>query len=297
MSRLSVLNQVSLLPSAQQAIKELIGEDIEFPGYETETSQQALIERANDAEIILVSPGATINEDFLAACPNVKYVSLCGSSTANIDLNILKQRDITITTVTNYGDEPTAEFIFLQLGNLLRGLGKYQWRSVPHELMDKKLGIVGLGAVGKSVAHLALAYKMNVAYTGPHHKEEWEAKGLSYKDLETLLQESDFILLSGPGSTELLSAKDFLELCDGCVLIQASQGTVFDKDGFISWIKHEGNYAIFDYAAGEENYQAYHALDRVIFPKIVAGHTQETKERLGRKVVDNLQRYLAKELQ
>jgi len=70
-------------------------------------------------------------------------------------------------------------------------------------------------------------------------------------------------------------------------------GTVMDDRAFRKWIVQEGNFAIFDYSAGEALYLAYKDLDRIIFPRIVAGHTVETRRRLGERVVQNIQAYLA----
>jgi phosphoglycerate dehydrogenase-like enzyme len=47
---------------------------------------------------------------------------------------------------------------------LVRGVGKYQWQAMPRELMGKSIGIVGLGALGKAIANLALAFGDTMGY-------------------------------------------------------------------------------------------------------------------------------------
>jgi hypothetical protein len=158
--------------------------------------------------------------------------------------------------------------------------------------MGKTMGIVGLGALGKAIAHLALAYKMQVVYFSPHHKPYWEEKGVAYKELPDLLAISDIVVLSGPSNLVVLNEQEFNHMRPGSILLQASIGTVLNKNAFLKWISRDNNFAIFDYAAGDENYTAYKDLPNVIFPQVIAGHSRETKERLGLKVVENLKNYI-----
>jgi len=173
-------------------------------------------------------------------------------------------------------------------------MGKYQWREMPCQLMGKSIGIIGLGALGKSIAHLALSFYMKASYYSIHRKPDWEERGLKYLDMETLLQNNEIIILSTPTNVHVLDDKEFSLIKNGSVLVQACGGNPFNKEPFYKWIAQEGNYAFFDYSAGEENYQAYKDLPRVTFPKIIAGHAIETKERLGKKVVENLKTYFEK---
>lgn len=288
--KISVLNQVNLLPEAQRQISDFSGNSVVFP-VDTPSTNPELISRTGDAEAILISPGVKLTAAYLDACPSVNYVGLCGTSTANVDLEAMASRGIAFTNVIDYGDEPTAEFIFMQLVALARGMGRYQWKDAARELMGKTITIVGLGALGKAIAHLALAYKMRVNYYSKHRKPDWEERGLRFGELSELLPESDIVVTSVPTNTTVLGQAEFALVKNGTILVQASMGDTFERKAFLAWIAQDGNFAIFDYAAGEQNYQAYKDLPRVVFPKVTAGHTQETKERLGQRVLKNLKDY------
>jgi lactate dehydrogenase-like 2-hydroxyacid dehydrogenase len=288
------LSDLHLLPEAESQLQSMADNTVLFLNDNEILSFDEMVTKAEEADIVLVSPGTVLDASFFDKCPSIKYVGLCGTSTANLDVETIKSRNITLRNVSDYGDEPTAEFIFMQVAQLLRGTGKYQWLEEPRELMGKSVGIVGLGALGKAIAHLAHdGYKMNTSYFSPHRKEDWEARGVKFQELGDLLHTNDIICISSPSNLEVLGTKEFEELRTGSILVQASLGAVLNREAFLEWIKQEENFAIFDYAAGEENYQAYSDLPRVIFPKIVAGHTYETKQRLGIKVVEYLQEYLA----
>ena len=82
-----------LLPEAQQQIQTYSAEPIIFPK-DHNISETELIEKTGNANIVLVSPWHKITASYLDACPSIKYICLCGTSTANIDLDELKKRNI-----------------------------------------------------------------------------------------------------------------------------------------------------------------------------------------------------------
>jgi phosphoglycerate dehydrogenase-like enzyme len=161
--KLAVLNKVHLLEDARQKINEIVASAIEFPNVET-YDEEVLIQRTNGAEVVLVKPSTPLTRRYFESCPSVKYVLVCGTSMERIDKEYAKDSGVIIDNVANYSDHPPAEFIMMQITYLFRGVGQCQWRSVPHEVMGKRMGIIGLGALGQAIAQLALAYKM----TGMH---------------------------------------------------------------------------------------------------------------------------------
>jgi len=235
MIKIAVLDNIRVLPEAQKEIRSLAANEITFPE-NAAASTAELVARTGDAEAVLINTGTKIDKSYLDACPSVKYVGLCGTSTANVDLEALKARGVVFTNVTDYGDEPTAEYIFLQLEALARGVGKYQWKDVPRELMGKAIGIIGLGALGKAIANLALAYKMNASYFSAHRKPEWEERGLRYAERHDLLSACEIIVISTPTNMTVLGEKEFGLLKPNSVLVQASIGTPFDREAFLKWI-------------------------------------------------------------
>ena len=82
--KITILDNLNLLPEAVEQLEKLAGKKLSVPK-ETETTEQQLIERTGNAEIILISPFAKITQSYLSACPSVKYICLCGTATGNID--------------------------------------------------------------------------------------------------------------------------------------------------------------------------------------------------------------------
>ena len=261
--------------------------------YDTQPkNKNEIIERIGGADCVLVSWRTKLSKDIFEKCQNIKYVGLCATSFSNIGLEETKKRKIVVSNVTDYGDEAAAEYVFVQLLSLARGLGKYQWKKMPCELFGKTLGIVGLGAVGKQVARLALGFGMKVVYYSHTKKLEFERKGLKFMNLHDVIKNSDIISLHVPKDTKIFSKKEFEIIPKGVILVNTCLGKVFDEKNFIDWVKKGNNFAIFDYSVSEEYYKKFKNLKNVIFPKIIAGRTTESKQRLSMKAVENLKSFL-----
>jgi glycerate dehydrogenase len=290
MHKIAVLDY-RLLPDAKEQLQQLASNTIVFPSDRCPENER--IQRTGDADIALVSPWEKIDKTYLNACPNLNYVGLSGTSTANIDLEELKKRGIGFSNIVSKDKESVAEYIFMELVSLMRGAGKYQWKKgEEHELVGRRIGIIGMGEVGKAIAHMALAYKMQVSYFSPHHRQEWEDRGVVYQEMGQLVKNSEILVVCSPTNVEVLHEADFNNMQPGTILVQASAGTPFSNENFKKWIAHEGNFGLFDMSASERNYQAYKDLQRVIFPRAVAGDTYESNQRRGQRAVANLNNFL-----
>ena len=290
MHKIAVLDY-RIQQDVQDKIQALAENMITFP--ENRCPESQTIERTGDADIALVTPWDKIDSAYLDACPNIKYIGLCGTSTANVDLEELSRRGIAFSNIVSSDKHAVAEFFFMQLVYLARGIGHYSWKEGQEiELVGKTIGIIGLGKVGQSMANLSLAYGMKASYYSPHRKQEWEDRGLIYQTKESLLADSEIIVLSSPTNVEVISASDFDHIKQGSILVQACSGSPFNKAKFVEWIAHEGNFALFDMPATEKNYQLYKDLPGVIFSRAVAGDTHESNQRRGQRILQNLQNYL-----
>ena len=286
--RIAVINVLNLPKFAEEALLGYSDNEIIFPVSDSQ-SEDETIKLIGDSDAILGSWNSTITPRVLDACPNIKYIGICGTSLTKVDVENVKKRGIVLKNVVDYGDEATAEFIFAQLLNLFRGFGKYQWDDQPSELNGKKIGIIGLGAVGRQVARLSLGFNMNVSYFSRSHNSEWESKGLVFKELEDLLLSCDVISLNVPRNLTILTKKEFDLIKPKTVLVNTAIGKVFDFSSFVDWVKRGKNFAIFD---NQEYVGQIKDLPNVIVPVVTAGKTKESADRLGQKVLDNIKSYL-----
>jgi phosphoglycerate dehydrogenase-like enzyme len=293
MHKIAVL-EYRLFPEIKEQLQILASNKIIFPTERCPEKER--ITRTGDADIVLVTPWDKIDAAYLDACPRLKYIGLCGTSTANVDLDELKKRSVAFSNIVSRDKESVAEYFFMQLVCLARGVGKYQWKpGEEHELVGRHIGVIGLGEVGKAIAHMALAYKMKVTYCSPHRKQDWEDRGLEYSAMDDLLKSSEIVAICSPTNTKVLGKTEFGSMKPGSILVQASSGSPFKQEDFMDWIAQPGNYALLDMAAGAKNYEAYKDIPRVIFSKAVAGDTYESNQRRGKRALENLKHFLEKQ--
>ena len=290
MNKIAVLDY-RLHPEINEQIQALASNKIDFPTERLPEKEWSA--RIGDADIALITVWGKVDKILLDTCPNLKYVGLCGTSTANIDLDELAQRGIAFSNIISGDKESVAEFFFMQLVALVRGVGQYQWiPGEEHELVGRSIGIIGLGQVGIAMANMALAYKMKVNYFSPHRKPEWENKGLVYMDKNQMISSSEIIAICSSTNEQILDESTFKLMQPGSILIQTSSGSPFSQIDFKEWVSKGDSFAMFDMAAGAANYEAYHDLPNVIFSTKVAGDTYESDERRGVKALENLSKFI-----
>ncbi|MBZ9630351.1 dihydrofolate reductase [Salegentibacter sp. LM13S] len=258
-------------------------------------SEKELIARIGDAEAVIVSWKTQIPKSVIEKCSHLKYIgmacSLYDDESANVAVDFARDRGITVKGIFDYGDPGVIEFIVSELIRLLHGFGEHQWRKMPVELTDKKIGIIGLGTTGQMLAEALLPLGADLYYFSRSKKNNWEAKGLQYLSLEELLKTTEIISLHLPKNTKLLGEEEFKTFGTGKILINTSLGLPFEEKAFVSWIKSEGNFAIFDGDGGASLSKETKELNRVISHKKSAGWSAETQRRLSEKVLENLKSY------
>ncbi len=290
-NRIVSVDTINLSEEAISEIKKYSEQPAKFYNTDPKDDKES-ISRIGGADCVLVSWRTKLGKEIFEKCRNIKYISLCGTSFANIDVKEAKARKILVSNVVDYGDEAAAEFVFAQLLCLARGWGNYQWKKAPCELFKKTLGMVGLGAVGKQVARLGLGFGMNVIYFSRKRNADFERKGLKFMELHDLLKSSDIISLHVPKNTLIMSKKEFDMIPNGAILVDTCMGKVFNEHDFIDWIKKGDNFAIFDFSGNDEFHKQFKDIKNVVFSDAIAGKTIESWERLSIKAVENLKLFL-----
>ncbi len=285
-----ILDNVNISDSSVNKLKDYSENSIKIfnsnPRDDNETK-----ERLINADCVLLSWRASLTKELLSNCKNLRFICLCGTNSNGIDLEECRKNKIIVSNIVDYGDEGVVEYIFFQLINLVRGFGKYQWKDYPAELSGKTMGIIGLGAIGKLLANIALSFKMKVLYNSKTRKTEWENKGLTFVDKKDLLRKSDIIILQTPKNVKIFDKDDF-DLMNEKILVNTTLGMAFKENDFIEWIKRPNNFVIMDISQGGNFYKKVCDLERVIFSNFIAGRTKESVLRLSQKVLDNISSYL-----
>ena len=213
--------------------------------FEEFTSDEATIaERLKDADALLVG-GYHISDDLLRTISgqgHVKCIVFCGTGVASY-LNLDKARElkIRVCNAEHYGDHAVAEHTFALLFELIRRVGQldkdvkagnWAWASGDGlQLAGRRMGIIGLGGIGSTVAGIARALGMEVAAWNSHvPPEHFERSGATpVDDLNKLIETSDVISVHLPlnnATRGIVTAENLAHVKPGTLFINTARSEV-----------------------------------------------------------------------
>ena len=208
-------------------------------------SEDTLASLAKDVDGILTC-FAQVTDRVLREAEKCVVVGRCGVGVDNIAVDTATELGMAVTYVPDYCMDEVSDHVLallmawnrriVLLGNSVKTTG---WGSVPltmrmMRLRGKKLGIIGLGRIGRAVCSKALAFGFEVLASDPYVSSEEAAQlGARIVDLETLLRESDFVTLHCPLTPEtgdLISRSQLSMMKPTAFLINAARGPLIDED-------------------------------------------------------------------
>jgi D-3-phosphoglycerate dehydrogenase len=235
------------------------------------------------------------------ALPNLKCISRVGIGMDNIDLNYASQKGI---VVKNTPDGPTRAVAELTLGMTLALLRKIPqahydlknrvWKKQTGNLiLDKIIGVVGLGRIGKSVSQLFKGIGNAVVGYDPYADKSWALKhGVQLTDFETLLKTADIITIHIPGNEDnsaVVGAKEIDLIKTGAFLVNMSRGGVMDENSlYIALSEGKLSGAAIDVFSEEPYRGRLIDLDNVVLTPHLGSYAEEGKLLMEIDAVNNL---------
>lgn len=205
----------------------------------------------SEADILVSTFDKPVTAKMIASAPNLKLITNFGVGFNNIDLTACRERGIRVTNTPQPVIEPTAELAFALMIAVARRVSEFDrtirsgtcqpfavMNNLSHSLYGKTLGIIGMGRIGQSLARRAVASGMTVIYHNRHRlPEAVEAQyNATYADLQTLLQDSDYVSLNLPYTPEVhhLIGKQELGLMKRTAyLINTARGSHIDEQALV----------------------------------------------------------------
>ncbi len=284
-------------------------------------------------DCISIFVNTKVDQTILNQLPDLKLITTRSTGYDHIDLPLLKEKNIALATVPGYGEHSVAEFTFSLLlalsrklyGGITRVKGGsfYPEGLMGTDLYGKTIGIIGTGAIGKSVIRIAKGFGMNViAYDVFPDKEKEELLQFSYVPLADVFRMSDVITLHAPENTDthhMISTEAFASMKKGVLLVNTSRGGLIDTKALLEALLNDvvGGVAL-DVLEGEEymrdemklmvsrypNEEALkmtvmnHALlesDRVLITPHMAFNTKEAMLTILKVTAENIEAFARKE--
>ncbi len=193
--------------------------------------------------------------DTVLSTPGLKCVSNVAVGFDNIDLAAATSHKVMVTNTPGVLDDSTADFAFTLLMATARRIveadsftrsGRFRGWAIDmmlgQDIFGATLGIVGVGRIGRGVAHRAKGFNMRVLYYDPQPlpREAEEQLGATRVDLGRLIAESDFISIHVPLTQEthhLFSTQQFNQMKRNAVLVNTSRGPVVDEAALVEALK------------------------------------------------------------
>ena len=266
------------------------------------------IEAAHDIRVMVVAGEAPLDKALIERLPNLDLVACFTSGYDGIDIDWCRQRGLPVTHAPGVNHEDVADHA---LGLILAarrqiasgdrqvraGGWTFETRVITTSLAGQKLGIVGLGHIGKAVADRAEAFRMAVSWWGPRpHDAEWPRAD----SLLALAKASDILVVAckADETNRGLISQDILEALgpDG-LLVNVSRGQVVDEDALIAALKSGtlGQAALDVFIEEPTDPARWADVPNVILTPHTAGATTAGVQGMLMLLIENLQAHFAGE--
>lgn len=282
--------------------------DCEIGTSEGDITKDRIIEKIGDKQGLLPLLVDSIDKDIIDAAPSLKIIANCAVGYNNIDIEHAKKKGIMVTNTPGVLTEATAGLTWALILAVARRIPEAHvftrakkfkgWGLdlfLGMELTGKRLGIVGMGRIGKAVALKARAFNMEIVYTDPQclSPEDEETYQATCLTLEKLLRTSDVVTLHTtltPETYHLMSRKNIAKMKSSAILINVSRGHVVDE-GALADALQEGRI----WGAGLDVYEdepAIHPklfkLNNVVLLPHIGSATRETRSKMAMTAATNL---------
>ena len=225
--------------------------DVDLHAGRTPIPHDELLQRSEGKHALICLLTDRIDEQIVKAGRNLRIIANIAVGYNNIDLDICRARGIVVTNTPDVLTNACADFTWALILGVTRRLGEAErqlraglWKgwALDHmlgtELRGKRLGLVGLGRIGRAVAAKAAAFGMTVAYAA---KAPVAVAGAEHLPLDRLLASSDVVSLHCPLTPQthhLIDQKALTKMKRTAYLINTSRGPVVDEAA-LAWALKE----------------------------------------------------------
>ena len=264
---------------------------------------------AEDVSILVVEADFVFEETF-EQCPALKFVGICRSATNHVDLQAAADHGVVVVNTPGRNARAVAEHAFALILSIARQIpqaheyvksgrwrhpvaGYTDFRGV--ELGSRTVGIVGMGAIGQTLADMCIALGMKVVAYDPHVNDVPD--GVCLTDLATLAEDSDFVSLHVPatsGTTGLLDADFFARMKPSAYLVNCSDYRIADESALLDALRSRrisgAALDVFETHPIAPDSPLLE-LDNLLLTPHIGGATDGTVARHSRMMVDDILRF------
>ena len=273
-------------------------------------TKDELIRKSSDCDGILSAITEKLDADMISKLSDkVKIISNFAVGFGNIDVGAAKKRNIVVTNTPDVLTDATAEIaIFVLLGAARRAKEGIEWANkknwkwstdflIGKQLTGSRIGILGMGRIGRAVADIARSFGMKIHY---HNRSRLDKKlekdAIYHKAIESLLSVSDFFSINCPATKEtkhIINEKTLKYFPDGAVISNSARGDMIDDNAMVKALKNGKIFSLgLDVYNGEPHiHPEYLTLPNVFVLPHLGSSTTITRTAMGNLAVRNIEEF------
>ena len=254
---------------------------------------------------IVGTGAAKVDKKLLAMLPHLKLIAICGVGYDGVDVAAATEKGIVVTHTPSVLTDDVADLamgLVLSIGRRLPQADKFvrngDWVddvfALTHKVSGARLGIVGMGRIGRAIGKRAAAFDMRISYTGREPKAE--VSYTFYKTAIALAAEVDYLVVAVPGGDDtknLIAAQVLAALGSKGYLINIARGSVVDQPVLVQALKDKtiAGAALDVYWDEPIIDPELRRLPNVVLTPHIASATVETRQAMAALTLDNLQAF------
>ncbi|MGB9664702.1 MAG: phosphoglycerate dehydrogenase [Ignavibacteria bacterium] len=213
--------------------------------------EDEIVSIINDYNVLIVRSGTKVTKKIINSSSNLELIARAGAGVDNIDVNAATHRGIIVMNTPGGNTLSTAEHTMALLLSMCRNipLANYELKQglwdrkkyLGTELFGKKIGIIGLGKIGKEVAIRCKAFGMEVLGYDPVLTQDVAQKiGVKLVSIDEIFEQSDIITVHVPLSNEtknLIDKKAISKCKDGVKIINCARGGIVNEEALLEGLK------------------------------------------------------------
>ena len=297
-----------LIKSSEEFAKKLF--EVKLNENDNILSKEEIINRSQGCDGVLSSITDKFDSDLILKLPNtIKIISNFAVGFGNIDIDAAKEKNIVVTNTPDVLTDATAEIAMLiLLGAARRAKEGSEWANkknwkwsadflIGKQLSGARLGILGMGRIGRAVADRAKSFGMKIHYYNRSRlNKNLEKDAVYHKSLESLLSVSDFFSINCPATKEtknIINKNTIKYFPNGAVVSNSARGDMINDDDMVEALKSGKIFSLgIDVYNGEPNiHPEYLTLPNVYVLPHLGSSTEKTRIAMADLAIKNIDEF------
>jgi len=300
---------MTVLPKAYQArrftpaVENLIAETFDLRCNEDNSilPHETLVEQAKGSEIVFLTADYRVNAELVQALlPELSCIATLSVGVEHIDLDACKAAGVAVLHTPDVLSDAVGEIALMLLlatarrareGDELVRSGRWTgWKPTQllgHALSNQKVGILGLGRIGRAVASRSAVFGLEIHYHDRSPvEEELPYEAIYHESLDDMMRTCKYVIICAPGVPQLIKAVNAERIGlmpEEGIIINVSRGAIIDDDALIAALTHGRLFAagldVFDQEPDID--PRYRSLSNVFLTPHIGSATHEARDAMG----------------